>query len=110
MYKMTQVCLNPYSNGICSKPQIDENDESSSTCRSLNPYSNGICSKPLLRDIGDGGTQPGVLILILMEYALSLVLLFDETMNPSNSLNPYSNGICSKPRKVGADPIVRFRS
>ena len=46
-------CLNPYSNGICSR-SIKQLKEALKDLESLNPYSNG----------------KGVLILILMEYAL----------------------------------------
>ena len=48
-------CLNPYSNGICSR-SIKQLKEALKDLESLNPYSNGILK--------------GVLILILMEYAL----------------------------------------
>ena len=51
-------CLNPYSNGICSR-SIKQLKEALKDLESLNPYSNGII-----------GLLKGVLILILMEYAL----------------------------------------
>ncbi len=110
------LSLNPCSNGICSL-----------TCRtryrlrchslSLNPCSNGICSLTLL-EIELSSIRHGVLILVLMEYALwlqpetndgkqylVLILVLMEyalwqrmaEINNCNSqgLNPCSNGICS---------------
>ena len=53
-------CLNPYSNGICSR-SIKQLKEALKDLESLNPYSNGTYIIGLLK---------GVLILILMEYAL----------------------------------------
>ena len=37
-------CLNPYSNGICSR-SIKQLKEALKDLESLNPYSNGICSR-----------------------------------------------------------------
>ena len=56
-------CLNPYSNGICSRQP-----RSPSSC--LNPYSNGICSMRFKRQHRYRLRVSRVLILILMEYAL----------------------------------------
>ena len=113
-----RICLrrlNPYSNGICSL----RNTYYEFWCEyeGLNPYSNGICSLrrsnsgqtliswvlililmeyalwAVMQALGER-TKSDVLILILMEYALweSTQLLFPLL---EQSLNPYSNGICS---------------
>ena len=62
------------------------------TC--LNPCSNGICSKSLFGRKG-GALCQEVLILVLMEYALREEVLMCATLTLP-SLNPCSNGICSK--------------
>ena len=56
--------LNPCSNGICSLIERYYNDD---IYIGLNPCSNGICS--LIRETVFGHIL-GVLILVLMEYAL----------------------------------------
>ena len=53
------------------------------TSRSLNPYSNGICSKPRTTRL-NLITLAMVLILILMEYALSRVIM--ETFEKKHSV------------------------
>ena len=58
-------CLNPYSNGICSR-SIKQLKEALKDLESLNPYSNG--KREMATYII--GLLKGVLILILMEYAL----------------------------------------
>ena len=70
MQRMVMYCLNPYSNGICSK--------------SINECAN-FCKKASM-----------VLIIILMEYALRVDEDGKPIENLEDSLNPYSNGICSK--------------
>ena len=57
-------CLNPYSNGICSR-SIKQLKEALKDLESLNPYSNGREMATYII-----GLLKGVLILILMEYAL----------------------------------------
>ena len=61
------TCLNPYSNGI-----LPDNDKNSSrrTRTRLNPYSNGIL--PDIRESEHFAFKSDVLILILMEYSLTI--------------------------------------
>ena len=63
--------------------------------KSLNPCSNGICSQSIIT-VERIFKAKGVLILVLMEYALRglLMLFFPKRM--AVSLNPCSNGICSQ--------------
>ena len=61
------LCLNPYSNGICSLRKASGRTMTEKNIR-LNPYSNGICS---------------------------LSLEFKTMAKAKFGLNPYSNGICS---------------
>ena len=93
IFRPQPVCLNPCSNGICSK--------SRST-----PYKGWMLYQVLilvlmeyaLRDFQEQDSfycLVLVLILVLMEYALRAQQFLRIEIN-SISLNPCSNGICSK--------------
>ncbi len=93
MKKFKECCLNPYSDGRCSKSaQIAKREDSKSVC--LNPYSDGRCSK---RTPSAWGILEwvNVLILILMEDALRGMKKSSRSLSKT-SLNPYSDGRCSK--------------